>query len=144
MGKRFPVTSRAGPRQWVALTRALELCRTQSQPVPWAPQLTCWSKAEWAGGPQGKGCDLRLNSLSISQLPPPCWLNPVTNCGFLAVGSLGAGPTAAATSDWAGPLVVTPWQFLVGGACSSADLWLSGTIAWWKGTGEWPAAIPAR
>ena len=54
MGERFAVTSGAGPRQWVALTRALELCRTQPQPVPWAPSSPAGPSLNELEGPREK------------------------------------------------------------------------------------------
>ena len=51
MGERVTAASGPGPGQWVVLARALELCRTHPQPVPWAPQLTCQAEAGELEGP---------------------------------------------------------------------------------------------
>ena len=54
MGERFGPASRPGPRQWAALARALELCRTQPSACPWAPSSPAGLRPEGLEDPREK------------------------------------------------------------------------------------------
>lgn len=102
-----------------ALARALGPAGHSPQTVPWGPPAhpvrAEWPRAGWARGSWGGGWDLPLTSLSVWQPPLHHLLDESpTNGRSLAVshslivgrsvtvGRLGAGPTAAPTSGWAG------------------------------------------
>ena len=92
IGERFTAASRPGPRPVGALV------------------------SRWAQ----RGQDLSLTSLSTWRPPLPQPLAEChTNGRSLTVGCLWAGPTAAPTSDWAGPLKVAPWPLV---ACGRGPL----------------------
>ena len=95
IGERFSAASRPGPR-----------------PVGGPGEQVSW-RAQ-------RGRDLSLISLSTWRPPLRQPLAEcLTNGRSLTVGSLWAGPTAAPTSDWAGPLKVAPWQSV---ACGRGPL----------------------
>ena len=96
------------------LARALELCRTQPQPVHWPPpspaHLLTWGPVSQRSPgfyllphfpPDDDHSNHRLNCLTLGH--------------SLTVGCLGEGPTMTLTNDQAGPLTVTPWQLAICG-----------------------------
>lgn len=117
MGERFTNTSRPGPGQpWWGLW-ALQ----DTAPIlfPGAPQLTQSvpsdpGQGELEGPGEEAGICLLPHSPCDSHHSTTCWVNPPTNGrlltvshslivgGSVTVGRLGAGPTAAPTSGWAG------------------------------------------
>ena len=117
------------------LVRALELCRTQPQPVHWPPpsraHLLTWGPVSRRSPgscllphfpPDDDHSNHRLNCLTLGHsltvgclwAGPTCganqWLSKTANGHSLTVGCLGEGPTMTLTNDQAGPLTVTPWQ----------------------------------
>ena len=79
MEERFATASRPGPSHWVAMARALELCRTQAPSLSPGPQLTHQPEVGGPGGPWGEGHGLPLTLCHKGHCHADHWQSRTSN-----------------------------------------------------------------